>query len=234
MNFSNRIKSLLGIDTAEDEPVRLPVFLDDDIQVLSAEQRNELDALSDYVQFDDPDHPKSAPGNEWEEVENRLTKRGFEQLGCGHDRVVYRLPYDGLQDKVVKFARESAVSRKGFHGAAQNAAESSMYRDIFWNYPEAVSYFNTIHAKDNRSETFRWLIMDAAEPAKDMYQIDEVEERFGIRPTNPEIGIVDDKPVYIDYGEGYEKVNDEGHAIRKYHTFYQQAKKDQGGNANRW
>lgn len=130
MDPIRRLTALLGLrESTSAEEFQEPDFLNDDYQILSSTQRAELDELSDHVQEDVPDHPKPAPGNEWADVENRVTDCGFTQLGVGHDRVIYQLPYDGLEDKIVKFARETAISRTGYRGAAQNAAEVGVYWD---------------------------------------------------------------------------------------------------------
>ena len=235
MDPIRRLKALLDLrHSADAQEFREPDFLRADFEILTADQRCELDALSDHVQEDMPDHPKPAPGNKWSDGENQLTDRGFTQLGVGHDRIVYQLPYEGLQDKAVKFARETALSRSGYQGAAQNAAEAEVYRIVFNEYHEALPYFNKIYSIDGRSETFRWLIMDVAKPSENLYHVDGLEENFGIRPINPEVGLVNGDPLYVDYGEGFQVLNNEGNRVGARATFYKHAKRDQGGNGNIW
>ena len=228
-----RLKALLGLPPSTDtQEFQEPDFLRADFKILTDDQRSDLDALSDHVQEDVPDHPKPAPGNQWCNVENKLTDKGFTQLGVGHDRIVYQLPYEGLRDKAVKFARETAFVRSGFRGAAQNAAEAEVYRIIFNEYHEALPYFNKVCAMDGRSETFRWLITAIAEPAEDRYHVDGLEETFGIRPINPEVGFVNGTLVYVDYGEGFQVVNRDGGAVGQRGVFYEDAKRNRGGNGN--
>jgi len=140
---------------------------------------------------------------DWADYSTGLTERGFDPVGCGSQRVVYRPPYETCEEMVVKFATGDAASRVGYQGAAQNAAESYIYYRLYDNLPsDCIDYFNTIYAKDGRDKSSRWLIVDEADVVK-RYGLDgELRKEWDLYPINPEVGLVNDELVVIDYGEG--------------------------------
>jgi len=92
-----------SIRRSEREQIDEPKFLDDSYTLLTQNQRAELDELSKAITDGEIEEYKPETAD-WADYSTGLTERGFDPVGCGSQRVVYRPPYETCEQMVVKFA----------------------------------------------------------------------------------------------------------------------------------